>query len=102
TSRAYEDAFAAAPHITVTSVACPQFVDFVERGITSGRALLGLASAYLEPLQRAQVDTLVLGCTHYPLLAGMIDLVMGGGVTLVSSADETAKDVYRVLAEADL
>jgi len=102
TSRAYEDAFAAAPHITVTSAACPQFVDFVERGITSGRALLGLASAYLEPLQRAQVDTLVLGCTHYPLLAGMIDLVMGGGVTLVSSADETAKDVYRVLAESDL
>lgn len=101
-SRAYEDAFAAAPHATVTGVACPQFVDFVERGITSGRALLGLASAYLEPLQRAQVDTLVLGCTHYPLLAGVIGLVMGDGVTLVSSADETAKDVYRVLTERDL
>src|SRR6266498_41990 len=72
TSRAYEDAFAAAPQVTVTSVACPQFVEFVERGITSGRALLGLASGYLEPLQRAQVDTLVLGCTHYPLLAGLI------------------------------
>ena len=102
TSRAYEDAFAAAPQVTVTGVACPQFVDFVERGITSGRALLGLASAYLEPLQRAQVDTLVLGCTHYPLLAGMINLVMGEGVTLVSSADETAKDVYRVLTQLDL
>jgi glutamate racemase len=102
TSRAYEDAFAAAPHVTVASAACPQFVDFVERGITSGRALLGLASAYLEPLQREQVDTLVLGCTHYPLLAGMINLVMGEGVTLVSSADETAKDVYRVLTQLDL
>jgi glutamate racemase len=101
-SRAYEDAFAAAPQVAVTSVACPQFVDFVERGITSGRSLLGLASAYLEPLQRAQVDTLVLGCTHYPLLAGMINLVMGEGVTLVSSADETAKDVYRVLTQLDL
>ncbi|HEX2355551.1 MAG TPA: glutamate racemase [Micromonosporaceae bacterium] len=101
-SGAYADAFTAAPQVEVTSVACPQFVDFVERGITSGRALLGLASGYLEPLQRARVDTLVFGCTHYPLLAGMIGLVMGDGVTLVSSADETAKDVYRVLTEADL
>jgi len=86
----------------VTGMACPQFVDFVERGITSGRALLGLAQSYLEPLQRADVDTLVLGCTHYPLLAGLIGLVMGDGVTLVSSADETAKEVYRVLTERDL
>jgi glutamate racemase len=100
-SRAYEDAFAAAPHVEVTSAACPQFVDFVERGITTGRALLGLASAYLEPLQRSQVDTLVLGCTHYPLLTGLISLVMGDDVTLVSSAEETAKDVYRVLTQAD-
>jgi glutamate racemase len=69
--------------------------------VTSGRALLGLAQAYLEPLQRADVDTLVLGCTHYPLLAGLISLVMGDGVTLVSSADETAKDVYRVLTNGD-
>ena len=102
TSRAYVDAFAAAPQVSVTGVACPQFVDFVERGITSGRALLGLAQSYLEPLQRADVDTLVLGCTHYPLLAGLIGLVMGDGVTLVSSADETAKEVYRVLTERDL
>ncbi|HEX6499928.1 MAG TPA: glutamate racemase [Micromonosporaceae bacterium] len=102
TSGAYTDAFAAAPHVTVHPAACPQFVDFVERGITSGRALLGLASAYLEPLQRAQVDTLVLGCTHYPLLAGLLGLVMGDEVTLVSSAEETAKDVYRVLTQLDL
>jgi glutamate racemase len=102
TSGAYVDSFAAAPHVTVTGVACPQFVEFVERGITSGRALLGLAQSYLEPLQQAQVDTLVLGCTHYPLLAGLIGLVMGDGVTLVSSADETAKEVYRVLTEQDL
>ncbi|NUT37009.1 MAG: glutamate racemase [Hamadaea sp.] len=101
-SRAYEDAFAAAPHVTVTSAACPQFVDFIERGITSGRALLGLASAYLEPLQQAGVDTLVLGCTHYPLLSGVLSLVMGDQVTLVSSAEETAKDVYRTLVGLDL
>ena len=102
TSGAYADAFAAAPDVRVTSVACPQFAEFVERGITSGRALLGLAQSYLEPLQRADVDTLVLGCTHYPMLAGLIGLVMGEQVTLVSSADETAKEVYRVLTEANL
>ncbi|HEY2765571.1 MAG TPA: glutamate racemase [Pseudonocardiaceae bacterium] len=101
-SRAYHDAFAAAPHIEVTGVACPRFVDFVERGTTSGRQILGLAQAYLEPLQQARVDTLVLGCTHYPLLTGVLQIVMGDGVTLVSSAEETAKDVLRVLTEADL
>jgi glutamate racemase len=101
-SQAYDDAFHAAPGVSLTSVACPAFVDFVERGVTSGRQLLGLAQSYLEPLQRAEVDTLVLGCTHYPLLAGVIGLVMGAEVTLVSSADETAKDVYRVLTQGDL
>lgn len=101
-SQAYQDAFAAARDIEVTAVACPRFVDFVERGVTSGRQVLGLAEGYLEPLQRAQVDTLVLGCTHYPLLSGVIQLVMGDSVTLVSSAEETAKDLLRVLTERDL
>jgi len=101
-SRAYDDAFAAAPNIELSSVACPRFVDFIERGITSGRQILGMASAYLEPLQQAQVDTLVLGCTHYPLLTGVLQIVMGNDVTLVSSAEETTKDVVRVLTEADL
>jgi glutamate racemase len=102
TSGAYEDAFAAAPDIEVTSAACPAFADFVERGVTSGRQLLGLAEAYLSPLNAAGVDTLVLGCTHYPLLTGVLSIVMGDSVTLVSSAEETAKDVYRVLTDADL
>ncbi|MDQ3735090.1 MAG: glutamate racemase [Actinomycetota bacterium] len=101
-SRAYDDAFAAAPQVTITSAACPSFVDFVERGITSGRQVLGLAQSYLEPLQRAEVDTLVLGCTHYPMLIGAISHVMGEAVTLVSSAEETAKDVFRVLTDEDL
>jgi glutamate racemase len=101
-SRAYHDAFAAAPHVEVTGVACPRFVDFVERGMTSGRQILGLAQSYLEPLQRAGVDTLVLACTHYPLLTGVLQIVMGDGVTLVSSAEETAKDVLRVLTEDEL
>lgn len=102
TSRSYDDAFAAAPGVELTSVACPRFVDFVERGMTSGRQILGLAQSYLEPLQRADVDTLVLGCTHYPLLTGVVSLVMGDQVTLVSSAEETAKDVYRELTRAEL
>ena len=83
-------------------MACPRFVDFVERGVTSGRQVLGLAEGYLEPLQRAEVDTLVLGCTHYPMLSGLIQLAMGDNVTLVSSAEETAKDLLRVLTERDL
>lgn len=102
TSHAYQDAFAAARDTEITAVACPRFVDFVERGVTSGRQVLGLAEGYLEPLQRAEVDTLVLGCTHYPLLSGLIQLVMGEDVTLVSSAEETAKQVVRVLTELDL
>ena len=101
-ARAYEDAFAAAPDVKLTSVACPRFVDFVERGITSGRQVLGLAQGYLEPLLDAEVDTLVLGCTHYPLLSGVLQIVMGQEVTLVSSADETAKDLFRVLTELGL
>ncbi|GAA1670453.1 glutamate racemase [Fodinicola feengrottensis] len=101
-SGAYQDLFGAAPNVTLTSAPCPAFVDFVERGVTSGRQILGMAQSYLEPLQRAEVDTLVLGCTHYPLLAGVVGLVMGEGVTLVSSAEETAKDLYRVLTQQDL
>jgi glutamate racemase len=102
TSGAYEDAFAAATGIEVESAACPRFAEFVERGITSGRQLLGLAESYLAPLNQAGVDTVVLGCTHYPLLTGLLSIVLGDGVTLVSSAEETAKDVYRVLYRADL
>ena len=101
-SGAYDDAFAAARDVEVTSVACPRFVDFVERGLTSGRQVLGLAQGYLEPLQRAKVDTVVLGCTHYPLLAGVLQIVLGPDVTLVSSAEETAKDVVRVLMTSGL
>jgi glutamate racemase len=101
-SGAYDEAFSAAPQVELTSAACPRFVDFVERGVTTGRQLLQLATHYLEPVQRAGADTLVLGCTHYPLLTGMISLVVGEEVTLVSSAEETAKDVYRVLVREGL
>jgi glutamate racemase len=96
-SRAYEDAFAAAPDLELFGQACPRFVEFVEAGVTSGSELLAVATEYLQPLRDAQVDTLVLGCTHYPFLKGAISYVMGEGVTLVSSDTETANDVYRVL-----
>ncbi len=97
TSGAYADAFTAAPHVAVTTRACPRFVEFVEAGTTSGPELLEVAREYLEPVAAAGVDTLVLGCTHYPLLTGVISYVMGESVTLVSSAEETAQAVYREL-----
>ena len=101
-SGAYQDMFGAARDVEVTAAACPRFVDFVERGMTSGRQILGIAQSYLAPLQEARVDTVVLGCTHYPLLAGVVQIVLGPDVTLVSSADETAKDLVRVLMARDL
>jgi glutamate racemase len=101
-SGAYLDAFAAAPHLDVTSVPCPRFVEFVEAGVTSGPEVLSTAREYLTPLVEHDVDTLVLGCTHYPLLTGVISYVCGDDVTLVSSAEETAKDVYRTLAAHEL
>ncbi len=64
--------------------------------------LSGVAHDYLDPLVEAGVDTVVLGCTHYPLLTGVISYVMGDGVTLVSSAEECAKDVYKMLARTGL
>ena len=96
-SRAYEDAFAVAPRLRLTTQACPRFVELVEAGITSGPEALAIAHEYLDPVREAGVDTLVLGCTHYPLLTGVISYVMGDEVTLVSSAEETAKDVYKTL-----
>jgi glutamate racemase len=101
-SQAYLDAFAAAPHLSITSTACPLFVEYVERGETSGSAITKVARDYLQPMIDAEVDTLVLGCTHYPLLTGVISYVMGNEVSLVSSAEETAKDLYRVLVESSL
>jgi glutamate racemase len=101
-SLAYDDAFAAAPQIQLTTRACPRFVDFVEEGVTGGDELLAVAHEYLDPLTDLGVDTLILGCTHYPLLTGVISYVMGDEVTLVSSAEECAKDVYRMLADTGL
>ena len=101
-SMAYDDAFAAAPHVRLFTQPCPRFVDFVEAGVTSGDELISVAHEYLDPLISEGVDTLILGCTHYPLLTGVISLVMGDNVTLVSSAEECAKDVYKMLVHTGL
>jgi glutamate racemase len=85
----------------VTTQACPRFVEFVEAGVTSGPELLAVAREYLAPVVAADVDTLVLGCTHYPLLTGVLSYVAGEGVSLVSSAEETAQAVYRELVQRD-
>ena len=102
TSQAYDDAFAVAPQVQLHTAPCPRFVSFVEAGITGGPELLSVARAYLKPLQDAEIDTLILGCTHYPLLTGVISYVLGDRVSLVSSAEECAKEVYAVLTRHGL
>ena len=76
-AHAYDDALAAVPGVTLTSQACPRFVELVERGVTTGAEVLDVAEDYLAPVKAAGVDTLILGCTHSPLLAGAISYVMG-------------------------
>lgn len=96
-SKAYEDAFAAASELKIFTQACPRFVEFVEAGVTSSPELFRVADDYLAPLKEAGVDTVVLGCTHYPLMAAAIQFTLGNTVTLVSSAEETAFDVFDTL-----
>lgn len=101
-SKAYEDMFAAAPQLEITASSAPRFVEFVERGITTGDELIAVAEEYLAPFKAADVDTLILGCTHYPLLAGVISYVMGESVNLVTSSESTARAVYRELVRHGL
>jgi glutamate racemase len=102
-SGAYERAIAATgADVELRSAACPVFVEHVEAGDTSSEALLEAARGYLLPLEAEGIDTLILGCTHYPMLSGLIQFVMGRDVVLVSSAEETAKDVYGTLRASSL
>ncbi|GAA0493671.1 MAG: glutamate racemase [Microbacterium sp. SCN 70-18] len=101
-SGVYQDMLEVNAHLTVFPRACPRFVEFVEAGVTDSAEVLAVAEEYLAPLRHAGVDTLVLGCTHYPFLEGAISYVMGPEVSLVSSDTETAKDVYRQLVSRDL
>jgi glutamate racemase len=102
-SGAYDRAVrAAGADVRLVSRACPVFVEHVERGDTSSDALREAAKRYLGPLLERGVDTLILGCTHYPMLSGLLQVEMGPDVVLVSSAEETAKDVYAALLASDL
>lgn len=102
-SGAYQRAVAAADaSVKLVCAACPGFVEFVERGETGSDQVHVLAERLLAPLRDAEIDTLLLGCTHYPFLARTISDVMGREVVLVSSADETAFEVHALLAEADV
>jgi glutamate racemase len=85
--------------IVLTAAACPGFVEFVEAGDVDSDQVHVLAERLLAPLLAANVDTLILGCTHYPLLARTIGDVMGRDVVLVSSADETAFAVRDLLTQ---
>jgi glutamate racemase len=102
TSGSYDDALAAVPGVELVTTPCPAFVDFVEAGVTGGEELLHAAQEYLLPLRESGIDTLILGCTHYPLLAGVISYVIGDDVTLVSSAEECAKEVFATLTDQGL
>ena len=103
TSGSYDQALEATrANVTLISQACPRFVEFVERGDTTSDELVKIAEEYLGPLKKEGVDTLILACTHYPLLTGVIKYVMGEGVVLISSAQVTADDVYARLREKGL
>ena len=102
-SGAYDRAVAdTGVEVTLTSAACSAFVEHVESGDTGSDELRGAARLYLGPLMEADIDTLILGCTHYPLLSGLLQDQLGSGVVLVSSAEETANDVASMLRIDDL
>lgn len=90
------------PQVKVTAVACPLFVPFVEEGWLSGDVVLEVAKTYLKPLKAASVDTVILGCTHYPLLKPVIKKVLGENVTLIDSAKQVAIEVKKILAAEGL
>ena len=89
------------PAIKVFTQSCPLFVPLVEEGWLGGDISRHVAQRYLRPLLRQRIDTMILGCTHYPLLASTIQQVMGSGVALVDSARQTAHEVRGVLMGAD-
>jgi len=102
-SHAYERALHALdPSLVVRAEACPLFVPLAEEGWFDHEVTRSVARIYLEPLARAGVDTLILGCTHYPLLRGAIADAVGGGVRLVDSAAATAAEVAAVVAREGL
>ena len=102
-SGAYERAIKKiSPRIEVYSRSCPLFVPLAEEGWTDLEVTHEIASIYLDPLKKKRVDTLIMGCTHYPLLKNTIRKVMGGSVHLVDSAAEVAKGAKNLLDASGL
>jgi glutamate racemase len=98
-SRTYENEIKQLdPKVKVTAAACPLFVPFVEEGWLKGGVVKDVAKSYLAPLKEAKVDTVILGCTHYPLLKAVIRQVLGNDVTLIDSALQVAIEVKKILA----
>lgn len=85
------------PRLDVINRACPPFVPLVEQDLLETEEARDVVHSYLTPLSHAEIDTLILGCTHYPLLAPLIGSVMGEGVQLISSAEETAREASTLL-----
>lgn len=101
-SGAYQQGLAArAPELVVHGIACPLFVPLAEEGWTTGEIPRSIALRYLQPLIEARVDTVILGCTHYPLLKAVIGEVMGATVQLVDSAIVLAESLAGELQAAD-
>jgi glutamate racemase len=90
------------PQLKVFSLACPLFVPLAEEGYVDREATTLIARDYLQTMHDVDIDTLVLGCTHYPLLKEVLSGVMGDNVTLIDSGEETARVVSEALGAADL
>lgn len=102
-SGAYDKAVASTyENVEVFSAPCPRFVEFVERGETTGEEIIEVARGYLAPLLAQDVDTIVLGCTHYPLLRSVLQFVCGRDVVLIESDREAAIDVFSTLTRRDM
>jgi len=100
-SKAYEKEIKSISRNSVISMACPLFVPLAEEGWLNGKITLSIVKKYLEPLMKNDIDTLVLGCTHYPLLRNSISRIVGSNVNIVDSASSVAKEIASVLKRND-
>jgi len=91
-----------APHAQLVSVACPDLAPIIQRGFPFDRAVVETVRGYCAPLRGADVDTVILGCTHYPLIAPMLQRMLGPGVRLITSGRSLALTVARSLEAARL
>ncbi|MGB2691437.1 MAG: glutamate racemase, partial [Thermodesulfobacteriota bacterium] len=90
------------PNIEVISKACPLFVPLADEGWVEGEIIESIAEKYLSTIIESEIDVLVLGCTHYPLLKNTIQKIVGGEITLVDSAEETSSQIQSILIENNL